>query len=78
MSGTGINVKTVQALAYGIPILATQHASKGVGSTHVNHQFADVPTLVDYLLNMPFDPNCLRKYAEQSQAIFDAYILGWK
>lgn len=74
MSGTGINVKTVQALAHGMPILATQHASKGVGTQYPNHQFTDVPSLVKYLLTTEFDTDVLETYANQSRTIFDTYI----
>lgn len=74
MSGTGINVKTVQALAHGLPILATQHASKGVGTQYPNHQFADIPSLVKYLLATKFDADVLKTYSNQSRTIFDTYI----
>jgi hypothetical protein len=78
MSGTGINVKTVQALAHGMPILATQHASKGVHTQYPNHQFADVSSLVKYLLTTEFDTDVLKNYANQSRTIFDAYIESGK
>jgi len=74
MSGTGINVKTVQALAYGMPILATRHASKGVPTAFDLHQFIDVPSLARYLLSNRFEADRLAEMASISRRIFDDYI----
>lgn len=74
MSGTGINVKTVQAMAHGMPVLATQHATKGVGTRYKNHQFHNVSALVSCLLATRFDASRLQDYASQSREIFDAFI----
>lgn len=74
MSGTGINVKTVQALAHGMPLLATQHATKGVDTCFANHQFKDVAALVTYLLSNSFTANILSEFSEQSKRVFDGFI----
>ena len=74
MSGTGINVKTVQALAYGMPLLATRHASKGIPSDLPLHQFSNVSTLVQYLLSHKFEESELANLAKLSRNIYDKYI----
>lgn len=74
MSGTGINVKTVQALAYGMPVIATQHASKGVPTKYPEHLLTDVPSLVGHLLASRFEAVDLVKLAECSRKIYENYI----
>lgn len=78
MSGTGINVKTVQALAYGMPVIATQHASKGIPTKYPAHLFKDVPVLVTHLLSHQFAAIDLAELADQSRKIYESYIdLGY-
>jgi hypothetical protein len=74
MSGTGINVKTVQALAHAMPLLATQHASKGVNTAYPTHLFQDVPDLVKYLLSQSFDASLLKELSSQSRDIYEKFI----
>jgi GT2 family glycosyltransferase len=74
MSGTGINVKTIQALAYGMPVIATQHASKGVPTQYPDHLLMDVPTLVGHLLSKRFEAVDLAKLAEHSRKVYENYI----
>jgi hypothetical protein len=44
--GTGVNVKTLEALSFGMPILSTKHGSKGTGSTLPEHNFVGVEALI--------------------------------
>lgn len=74
MSGTGINVKTVQAFAHGMPVLSTDHATKGVASKFDNHHFKSVRDLVHFLLNTKFKADLLADYCNQSKSIFDTFI----
>ncbi|MCG2582826.1 glycosyltransferase [Massilia sp. TS11] len=74
MSGTGINVKTVQCLAYGVPLLATQHASKGVATDLADHQFLDVPGLVAHLLGGTFSADVLQRMAAASRDIYERFV----
>jgi GT2 family glycosyltransferase len=71
MSGTGINVKTVQALAFGMPLLSTSHAAKGVPTQDSNHQFVEVAGLIRHLLAGGFTHRVLTEMARKSRGIFE-------
>jgi GT2 family glycosyltransferase/glycosyltransferase involved in cell wall biosynthesis len=74
MSGTGINVKTVQALAYGMPVLATKHASKGIDTSHPYHQFESVENLVTALLKNTYRASDLHELASASKDIYIKFL----
>jgi hypothetical protein len=44
--GTGLKIKTVEALAHGAPVLGTRHAFSGLPAEHPGHCAADVPEMV--------------------------------
>ena len=44
--GTGLKIKTVEALAHGMPVLGTRHAFSGLPAEHPGHCAADVPAMV--------------------------------
>jgi len=50
--GTGINIKTVEAMAFGMPILTTKNGSKGIETDDPMHNHSDLDALVDSLLNL--------------------------
>ena len=45
--GTGINVKTVQAMAYGMPLLTTAWGSKGIETEDPMHCHSDLNALAE-------------------------------
>jgi len=44
--GTGLKIKTVEALMHGRPVLGTADAFAGLPAAHPAHQVADVPALI--------------------------------
>ena len=44
--GTGLKIKTVEALAHGAPVLGTRYAFSGLPAEHPGHAAADVPEVV--------------------------------
>jgi polysaccharide biosynthesis protein PslH len=56
--GTGLKIKTVEALGFGAPILGTHDAFAGLGAEHPAHQAEDaaalVPLMREYLANAGF------------------------
>ena len=44
--GTGLKIKTVEALAHGMPVLGTRDAFSGLPAEHPGHCAADVPEMV--------------------------------
>ncbi|MCX7112653.1 MAG: glycosyltransferase [Proteobacteria bacterium] len=50
--GTGINVKTVQAMAFGMPLLTTSWGAKGIESHDPQHSHPDLKTLAESLISI--------------------------
>lgn len=71
--GTGINVKTVQALAYGMPLITTSVGIKGIDSDEPLHQIADLDSLVDELLWVHAHPEKLEALAAASRALYQRF-----
>lgn len=73
--GTGINVKTVQAMAYGMPLLTTACGSKGIETDEMMHNHPNVDSLVSNLLRLSELPTELGRLAcvsrERYQRFFD-------
>jgi glycosyltransferase involved in cell wall biosynthesis len=47
--GTGLKIKTVEALAAGLPVLGTRDAFAGLPAEHPGHGAADVASLVELM-----------------------------
>lgn len=52
MCGTGINIKTVEAMAYGMPILTTIHGARGINLDDDMHNHEDIDALVKSLFQI--------------------------
>ncbi|MEZ5898564.1 MAG: glycosyltransferase [Hyphomicrobiaceae bacterium] len=50
--GTGINVKTVQAMAFGMPLITTKVGIKGIETDEAMHNHETLVELVDSLFNL--------------------------
>ncbi|MCL2715089.1 MAG: glycosyltransferase [Alphaproteobacteria bacterium] len=75
MTGTGINVKTVQAMAFGMPLLATECGSKGIETGEAMHQHKDLTSLVESLFDLQMAPTGLARLAEVSRARYTEFYL---
>ncbi len=71
--GTGINVKTVQAMAFGMPLVTTKSGSKGIETAEPMHIHADVESLVRGLLALVKNPDDLNRLARVSRERYDAF-----
>lgn len=70
--GTGINVKTVQAMAFGMPILATKTAIKGI---ETNERFHSFETQSDLVANLDkISSSELNRLAEVSRNRYGQFI----
>ena len=65
--GTGINIKTVEAMAYGMPLLSTKHGSRGIETHDSMHQHEDIDALVDSLFKINDTPYELERLAALSR-----------
>lgn len=71
--GTGINVKTVQAMAFGMPLLTTQCGSKGIESGDPRHGHDGMADLVESLLEIVEQPAELHRLAEVSRTTYTRF-----
>jgi len=71
--GTGINVKTVQALAYGMPLLSTAWGSKGIETSEPMHLHANLDSLSKSLFDICRNPLRLQLLAAASRAIYEKF-----
>lgn len=71
--GTGLKIKSVEALAYGVPILSTAIGFEGIDSGSPYHQVASLEALVAKIDDIHASPDILRKLAALSRHIFRSY-----
>lgn len=72
--GTGINVKTVQAMAYGMPLLTTRWGSKGIETGHPLHEHSDLNALVSTIFELTREPSRLDELAKVSRARYNSFF----
>jgi hypothetical protein len=71
--GTGINVKTVQAMAYGMPLLTTACGSKGIETGDPMHCHSDLDALAESLMTICKNPRAVRSLAALSRKRYDRF-----
>ncbi len=72
--GTGINVKTVQAMAFGMPLLTTSWGAKGIETGHPMHEHADMDALAASLISLAQDPSdALQVLADTSRQRYQQF-----
>ncbi|MCK5538657.1 MAG: glycosyltransferase [Bacteroidales bacterium] len=69
--GTGLKIKSIEALAYGVPIVSTDIGFEGISSTSVFHFADDQNELIEYIDEIYKHPETLGKLALLSKNIFD-------
>ncbi|MCE2736941.1 MAG: glycosyltransferase [Rhodobacter sp.] len=72
--GTGINVKTVQAMAFGMPLLTTAWGCKGIETGDPMHGFKSIDDLVGGLMEVQSRPELLGHLAQVSQMRYRDFV----
>lgn len=72
--GTGINVKTVQAMAYGMPLLSTELGSKGIETDEPLHRLDNPDSLARELLRLVDEPAELDRLAAVSRTAYQRFF----
>jgi glycosyltransferase involved in cell wall biosynthesis/SAM-dependent methyltransferase len=72
--GTGIKIKTLEALAHAMPIITTSGGSIGIDSKSPYHQAKDFKALVDLTKRLVAKPNEIEKLRAQCIKIYDLYL----
>jgi glycosyltransferase involved in cell wall biosynthesis len=71
--GTGINIKTVQAMAFGMPLVTTACASKGIETGDPMHSHTHMDALAITILSLINRPDELQRLAAVSRARYTTF-----
>ncbi len=71
--GTGINIKCVEAMAYGLPLLTTKIGSKGIDTDEPLHKLENIEELVKSLFMLAAEPAGLNLLAASSRAAYSKF-----
>lgn len=71
--GSGLKIKAVEALSYGVPIMATAHAFTGITTQSNYHKYQTISDLVNNLPALLFDPKEIDNLREISRSSFKQY-----
>lgn len=72
--GTGINVKTVQAMAFGMPLVTTLVGIKGIETDEPLHRHATLEDLVASLDSIRANPAVLARLAQLSRERYATFL----
>lgn len=70
--GTGLKIKTVEALSYGRPIVSTSIGFEGIKSRRPEHRCADISQMLTMIEGLQ-DANALHDLQQESEKIFAHY-----
>ncbi|MGH6863644.1 MAG: glycosyltransferase, partial [Methylocella sp.] len=71
--GTGLKIKTVEALAFGKPMVGTKRGFEGLNPTYAGHACATVEETIDFVMSRRSDRAELKEICRASASLFDAY-----
>ena len=72
--GTGIKIKTLEALAHSMPVLTTLGGSIGIGSSNPYHHAQDFESLVKMTALLINEPQAIEELREDCVSIYDRYL----
>lgn len=73
VGGSGLKIKSVEALASGMPLVATADATNGLPATHFAHKCDDAPALAEALAAL-LEPQPRARLAEASRTVIERYM----
>lgn len=73
VSGTGVKIKTIEALAFGKPVVCCAEGAAGLPDVPPFMRLPSIAAMVDALARLDADPTVLDDLATRSAAAFDAY-----
>ncbi|MDF1808556.1 MAG: glycosyltransferase [Phycisphaerales bacterium] len=72
--GTGIKIKTLEALAHGMPIMTTKGGSVGLGSTNKFHLADDFASLAKLTTEIVANPKLVNSLRDECQSMYSTYL----
>jgi len=70
MYGTGINVKMIEAMSFGLPLISTKCGIKGVNSDSKYHNANNMRELIDNIVELYNNPKDIKPLTELSKSLF--------
>lgn len=71
--GTGINVKSIEAMAYGLPLITTKCGSKGIDTDEPMHRHDNIEDIIKSLFTLANEPAGLNRLAAASRSIYGKF-----
>ncbi|MBY3757670.1 glycosyltransferase [Azospirillum formosense] len=71
LGGTGLKIKSIEALSFGRPFFSTADGMVGIPSLYTQHNASSIEMLVDHMQNI--NENTTRRLSAESREIFSAY-----
>ena len=72
--GTGIKIKTLEAMAHGVPVLSTKAGAVGIGSTSRFHAAEDIAGLIKLVEEVAANPKLVSQVATETKAAYETYV----
>jgi glycosyltransferase involved in cell wall biosynthesis len=71
--GTGLKIKTIEALQHGVPLISTACGFEGLRSAEPGHALADVEAVAARVARLIRSPADLARLAAASRTLFESY-----
>jgi hypothetical protein len=71
--GTGLKIKSLEALSFGKPLVATHDAMTGIDTDHAGHLLANMNQVIKRLVELSVAPERLAEEAAISRRLFERY-----
>lgn len=73
IGGTGLKIKSVEALSFGKPLIATVDAMVGIETHEPQHQHKTLQSMCEGLLSLAAGSDSINELGDSGRAIFTAY-----
>ncbi len=71
--GTGLKIKSIEALSFAVPIVSTQHGFEGIKSDSKFHHAKDIDELFEFILEIQSSPEMLETLRKESIGCYNDY-----
>lgn len=72
--GTGLKIKTIEALQHGLPLVSTACGFEGLGPGEAEHRLPDAEAVAARVARLVRKPSALARLGQASRALFADYV----
>jgi hypothetical protein len=76
MGGTGLKIKTIEALAYGRPVIGTIDAFEGIETRHPFHRLGTIGEVAEAMRSYDGSEALRRELQAETYRVFACYMAG--